>query len=100
MVVPTSLPDFDSLTLTNRQTQSVTYLSFGSFDFNTVWEELRKAGASSCNLHSSPDNESIELEVFFAGPATNTIKRVQGLAAWQFLVSAVCVLGLTACSLI
>ena len=59
-MVPNRPPEFDSLTLTNQNARCLTYLSFGSFDFQQVWEEFSAIGASSCNIHTSADNEAIE----------------------------------------
>ena len=59
-MVPNRPPEFSSLTLTNQTARSLTYLSFGSFDFQQVWSEFSRIGATSCNIHTSADNEAIE----------------------------------------
>ena len=95
IMTPTHLPDFDSLTLTNRTNKSVTYLSFGTFDFQHIWDEFKQLGATSANIFTSPDNEAIEVDIFFD---TNPLK-AQGPSAeyapWQYAVSAICVTGIS-----
>ena len=97
-MTPTHLPDIDSLTLTNRTSKSVTYLSFGSFDFQTIWEEFQNIGATSANIHSSPDNEAIEVEIFFSPPAAQPSPA--RYESWQYAVSALCVVGISAAAFI
>ena len=101
IMTPNHLPDFDSLTITNRNSKSVTYLSFGSFDFQTVWAEFKNIGASSCNIHSSPDNEAIEVEIFFESSIQEESEEPEpAYAAWQYVVSAICVTGISAAAFI
>ena len=99
-MVPTNLPVFDSLTVTNRQSKSVTYLSFGTFEFDQVWAELQRVGATSCNIHSDTDNESIEFEVFFGGESAPTVAKQTGFSNLQLFISSVCVVGISLCLLV
>ena len=94
-MTPTHLPDFDSLTLTNRTNKSVTYLSFGSFDFQTIWAEFKNLGATSANIFTSPDNEAIEVEIFFDTDKKRLEVPTADLAPWQYAVSAICVTGIS-----
>jgi hypothetical protein len=100
-MVPTNLPVFESLTVTNRQSKSVTFLSFGTFEFDQVWGELQRVGATSCNIHSDTDNESIEFEVFFGGEsATPLEKKAPGYSNLQLFISSACVVGISLCLLV
>ena len=94
-MTPTHLPEFDSLTLQNRTNKSVTYLSFGSFDFQNIWGEFKKLGATSANIFTSPDNEAIEVEIFFDTDTARTQVTTSEYAPWQYAVSAICVTGIS-----
>ena len=96
------LPEFDDLELVSKQRTSVTYLAFNTFHFQDVWATLQSHGATTCSINPDPDNEALEVEVFFGNaPSAPTVSSSQpSYALWQYLVSSICIGGITACALI
>lgn len=95
-----SLPNFDDLELVSKQRNSATYLAFNTFHFQDIWKTLQEHGATSCNINPDTDNEALELEVFFGDATSEVPVAGKRYASWQYLVSTLCIGGITACALV
>ena len=77
------------LHLISKSRTGAVYTSFNAFEFDHVWSQFQKLGATSCNVIPDGDTDSVTFEVYY--PDVQNSQRKHTRCQWALLgICSIC----------